>query len=104
MHYGSQEKDEEEWRVQNYEVRCHHHHQPKKSMSYVKLPSFSGDSDPNVYLRCKAKVEQIFSVYVVEEDQRVKLASLEFEDYAMNWWHKIVMDIGLNKRQTGGVI
>jgi len=37
-------------------------------------------------------------VYEVEEDQKVKLASLEFLDYAMQWWHQTVMDIGLNKR------
>ena len=29
----------------------------------------------------------------------MKLASLEFIDYAMKWWHKLVMDIDLNKRQ-----
>jgi len=51
----------------------------------VKLPSFNGDSDPNVYLGWEAKVEQIFNVYDVEEDQKVKLAFLEFEDYAMQW-------------------
>jgi len=28
----------------------------------------------------------------------VKVASLEFIDYAMKWWHSIVMDIGYNKR------
>jgi len=56
------------------------------------------DSDPNVYLAWEAKVEQIFNVYEVEEDQKVKLASLEFVDYAIQWWHQVVMEIGLNKR------
>jgi len=28
----------------------------------------------------------------------LELASLEFLDYAMQWWHKTVMDIGLTKR------
>ena len=28
----------------------------------------------------------------------MSLASLAFLDYANQWWHKIVMDIGLNKR------
>jgi len=37
-------------------------------------------------------------VYEVEDDQKVRLASLEFLDYAMQWWHQIVIDIGLNKR------
>jgi len=39
-------------------------------------------------------------VHEVQDDQKIKLASLEFLDYAMQWWHKIVMDIGLNKRPT----
>ena len=97
MHYGSQE--EEDWRVQNNEPRFHHQ-QPKKTLPFVKLPSFNGDSYPNVYLRWEAKVEQTFNVHEVEEDQKFKLDSLEFEDYAMQWWHQTVMDIGLNKRPT----
>jgi len=75
----------------------HHHQQPKKPIPFVKLPSFNGDSHPNVYLGWEAKVEQIFSVYDVDEDQHVKLASLKFEDYAMKWLHQIVLDIGLKK-------
>ena len=42
MHYGSQEEEEEDWRMQNYEVRLHHQ-QPKKTLPFVKLPSFNGD-------------------------------------------------------------
>jgi len=55
---------------------------------------------PNVYLGWEAKVEQIFNVYEVEEDQKVKFAFLQFLDYAMQWWHQTVMDIGLNKRSV----
>ena len=65
---------------------------------YVKISSFSGEGDPNIYLGWETKVEQIFYVHEVQEDQKVKLASLEFLDYAMQWWHKTVMDIELNKR------
>jgi len=70
----------------------------KPYFPFVKLPSFSGDSDPNVYLGWEAKVEQTFHVHEVLEAQRVRLASLEFLDYAMQWWHKTLVDIGLNKR------
>jgi len=72
----------------------------KPFLPYVKLPSFSGESDPNVYLGWEAKVEQIFNEHEVHDDQKVKLATLEFLDYAMQWWDKIVMDIGLNRRPT----
>jgi len=73
------------------------HQPPQPSFSFVKLPSFSGESDPNLYLGREAKVEQIFNVYEVDDDQKVKLASLEFVDYAMQWWHQVVMD---NKRSV----
>ena len=39
-------------------------------------------------------------MYEVEEDQKVRLASLAFLDYAIQWWHHTVMDIGLNKRSV----
>ena len=70
----------------------------KSHLSFVKVPSFSGDSDHNVYLDWEAKCEQIFYVHGVNDDQKVKIASLEFLDYAMKLWHRLVMDIGLNKR------
>ena len=72
----------------------------KPFLPYVKFPISSEESDPNVYLGWKAKVEHIFNVHEVQENQKVNLASLEFLDYAMQWRHKIVMDIGLNKRPT----
>jgi len=96
--YGSHEENED-WRLNQFEERRQHpHHAPKISLSYVKLSSFSGEGDPNIYLGWKTKVEQIFNVYEVQEDQKVKLASLEFLNYVVQWWHKSVMDIGLNKR------
>jgi len=57
----------------------------KLSLPLVKIPSFSGEGDPNIYLGWQAKIEQIFNVYEVQDDQKVKLASLEFLNYAMQW-------------------
>ena len=51
-----------------------------------------------MYLDWEAKCEQIFDAHGVNDDQKMKIASLEFLDYAMKWWHRLVMDIGLNKR------
>ena len=51
MHYRSYEDEDQDWRVHNFEERRHQHqHQLKNSFYFVKLPSFSGDSDPNAYL------------------------------------------------------
>jgi len=48
MHYGSQEED---WRVQNFEERRYQYqHQQKNFIPFVKLPSFNGDNDLNIYL------------------------------------------------------
>jgi len=71
--------------MHNFEERHHQHPPPKPSFPFIKLPSFSEESDPNVYLGWEDKVEQIFNVYEVQEDQNVKLASLKFLDYAMQW-------------------
>ena len=62
-----------------------HHQEVKPQLPFVKVPSFSGDSDPNMYLDWEAKCEQICKAYEVNDDQKVKIASLEFIDYAMKW-------------------
>jgi len=59
MHYGSQK--EEDMRVQNIDDR-HQHQQPQKTLPFVKIPSFNGDSDLNIYLGWEANVEQILCV------------------------------------------
>ena len=69
--------------MHHFEERRHQHPPSKPFFPFIKLPSFSGESDPNVYLGWEAKLEQIFNVYEVQEDQKVKLASLEFLDYAI---------------------
>jgi len=81
-HYDNHEEDED-WRIHRYDARHHQHHPSKISFPYVKFPNFSGKNERNIYLGWEAKVEQIFNVYVVQEDQKVKLASLEFLDYVM---------------------
>ncbi|XP_068486670.1 uncharacterized protein [Phaseolus vulgaris] len=75
-----------------------HHQETKPQVPFVKVPSFSGDSDPNFYIEWEAKCEHIFNTYEVEEDQKVKIATLEFVDYAMKWWHNLVTDVFYNKR------
>ncbi|XP_068476943.1 uncharacterized protein [Phaseolus vulgaris] len=125
-------------REEEHRRRRHHHHahedkredgyyrDAKAKLPSVNIPSFNGDSDPNVYLDWEAKCEQIFYLHkIIDEhkyklatlefldfakewwhklahgvcdDRKVKIASLEFLDYAMKWWHRLVMDIIYNKR------
>jgi len=82
QNYGRHE-EEDEWRMHHFDDR--RQHVAKPSLPFVKIPSFSGESDPNIYLGWEAKVEQIFNVHDVQDDQKFKLASLEFLDYVVQW-------------------
>jgi len=73
--------EETEWRRQHYKDR--RQNVAKPFLPYVKLPSFNGDSDANVYLVWEVKLEQIFMEHEVQDDQKVKLAYLEFLYYVM---------------------
>lgn len=48
-----------------------------------RIPKFYGDSDPKVYLDCEAKVEQIFNVNHVEDQEQVAVVVVGFKDYVM---------------------
>jgi len=96
MDYGSQEHD---WQVHNFANRHHQHQQQSQhSFNFVKLHCFSGHNDPTLYLEWEVKVEKLFNVYKVTEDQKVRLTSLVCLDYVIQWWQQTVLDIGLNKR------
>jgi len=69
----------------------------KAKLPSVKIPSFNGDSDPNVYLDWEAKFEQIFEIHAIQDEHKYKLATLEFSDYAMKWWHRVVKEIIYHK-------
>jgi len=47
QHYDSQE-EEDEWRVHHFDDR--RQHVAKPSLPFVKIPSFSGEDDSNIYL------------------------------------------------------
>jgi len=65
--------------MHNFDKRHHQHQQQSQySFDFVKLPSFSGSNDPILYLQWEVKVEHLFYVYKVIEDQKVWLASLVF--------------------------
>ena len=42
------------------------------------------------------RVDKIFRMHDFSEDRKIKLASLEFEDYALMWWEKVQNDHGDN--------
>ena len=62
-----------------------------ESIKGVKLniPSFQGKSDPETYLEWKRKIELVFECNNYSEEQKVKLAAVEFTDYASAWWDQL---------------
>ena len=38
------------------------------------------------------KVDQIFIIHLVSDQEQIDLVVLEFEDHVMTWWHQLCMD------------
>ncbi|XP_041001589.1 uncharacterized protein LOC121247286, partial [Juglans microcarpa x Juglans regia] len=56
----------------------------------MKIPSFQGRTDPEVYLEWEKKIELVFDCHNYSEEMKVKLAVIEFTDYAIIWWDQLV--------------
>ena len=51
----------------------------------MKIPSFQGRSDPKAYLEWEKKMEFVFDCHNYSETKKVKLAVIEFSEYAITW-------------------
>ncbi|KAH9649363.1 Endonuclease [Citrus sinensis] len=51
----------------------------------LKIPSFQGKNDPEVYLEWEKKVELVSDCHNYSEEKKVKLVAVEFTDYAIIW-------------------
>jgi len=58
----------------------------------LKIPTFKGKTDPEAYLDWEKKVEMIFDIHRYSEEKKVKLVVVEFTDYAMVWWERLVVE------------
>ena len=56
----------------------------------MKIPPFQGRNDPEAYLGWEKKIELIFDCHNYSEEKKVKLAVVEFQDYALVWWDQLV--------------
>ena len=54
------------------------------------MPKFSGSNDPEDYLSWALKVDEIFCLHNYDEEEKVAMASLEFQDYVLIWWEQVV--------------
>jgi hypothetical protein len=58
---------------------------PKFTMS-----KFVGSTDVEEYLNWELKVEKLWRMHEYTKDKKIKLASSEFDDYALIWWDNLV--------------
>ena len=63
----------------------------------MNIPEFRGRSDPEEYLDWERKIERVFDCHDYAERKKVKLAAIEFTEYAVVWWDKLC----LNRRYDG---
>ena len=56
----------------------------------MKILSFQGRTDPEVYLEWEKKIDLVFDCHNYSEEKNVKLAVIELTDYAIIWWDQLV--------------
>ncbi|KAK1685200.1 hypothetical protein QYE76_046048 [Lolium multiflorum] len=55
------------------------------------IPKFEGGADVEEYLTWELKIEKLWSLHPnYSEDRKIKLASSEFDGYALRWWDSLV--------------
>ncbi|XP_058003982.1 uncharacterized protein LOC131180648, partial [Hevea brasiliensis] len=63
----------------------------------MQIPPFHGKDNPEVYLEWERQVELIFECHHYSEEKKVKLAAVEFKEYAIVWWDQL-----LSRRRRNG--
>ncbi|KAJ4723235.1 Myosin heavy chain, fast skeletal muscle like [Melia azedarach] len=58
----------------------------------MKIPTFQGKNGLELYLEWERKVEHVFDCHNYSEEKKVKLAVVEFIDYASIWWDQLVIN------------
>ncbi|PKI32689.1 hypothetical protein CRG98_046920, partial [Punica granatum] len=58
----------------------------------MTIPPFQGRNDLDAFIEWERKVELVFDCYNYSEEKKVKLAAVEFTDYAIVWWDKLVKE------------
>ena len=56
----------------------------------LSIPKFVGTTDVEEYLTWELKIEKLWRLHDYTEDKKVKLASAEFDGYALRWWDCLV--------------
>jgi hypothetical protein len=54
------------------------------------IPCFDGEGDVEDYLTWELRIETLWHLHAYTEDKKVRLASSEFDGYALRWWDNIL--------------
>ena len=54
------------------------------------MPKFNESNDPKKYLSRALKVDKILRLHNYEEEKKIVMASLEFQDYVLIWWEQVI--------------
>ena len=62
----------------------------KKRYDKLTMPKFNGSNNPEEYLSGALRDDKIFRLHNYEEEKKMAMASLEFQDYVLIWWEQII--------------
>ena len=92
-HHGTKGANYEDYSASEDEERAE---RPKRDTTKdalkglkIKIPTFQGRSDPEAYSEWEVRIEMVFDCYDYSEEQKVKIATVEFTDYALVWWDQV---------------
>ena len=54
------------------------------------IPKFEGSTDVEEYLTWELKMEKLWRLHDYTDERKIKLASSEFDGYALRWWDNLV--------------
>ena len=58
----------------------------------LKISSLKGKTNLKAYLDWEKKVEMSFDIHRDSEEKKVKLTVVEFTNYIMVWWEKLIVE------------
>ena len=79
------EKEESEIELRRPPRRNHRDDNATVNGVKLKIPSFQGKPEPKTYLEWERRMKLVFDCHNYIEVQKVKLAIVEFLDYAITW-------------------
>jgi len=71
----------------------------KLRIAKITIPSFQGRFDSEAYLEWEKKMEFLFHCHNYSETEKVKLAMIEFSEYAITWWDQLVINRKRNRER-----